>query len=201
MVNLSWSQRVADTMESLDQKFSQDELAYLALTSKVEVPIRDRLAYSLHHKFGEENIRVAREWTKHCEIKRVDIAVIDNHVPRLLLELKSFNSFNLFRPNFCRGYPNDVQKDIDKLGDYQPKEPLERIAMILVPNVLDSDPGGLSGIVKYNLWKYGVIEEDELKSAVIKNFGRFNVFAAGRIVGGRAYGIGVNVHYWIFGPY
>ena len=51
MMNSSWSQRVAETMESLDQEFSQDELAYLALTSKVELPIRDRLAHTLHRGF------------------------------------------------------------------------------------------------------------------------------------------------------
>jgi hypothetical protein len=35
-------------LEASVRSFAPNELAYLALTSKVELPIRDRLAWSLH---------------------------------------------------------------------------------------------------------------------------------------------------------
>jgi hypothetical protein len=56
-----------------------DELAYLALTSKPEFQIRDRLAYRLHHQLDEMNRRVAREW------HRVDLALLDQEKPLVLL--------------------------------------------------------------------------------------------------------------------
>ncbi|MYE01408.1 MAG: hypothetical protein F4Y03_09010, partial [Alphaproteobacteria bacterium] len=116
-MNSSWSQRVVETLKSLDQHFSRDELAYLALTSKVENPIRDRLAYLLHQKYGEEeNIFVAREWTERKKIARVDIAILDaEKKPLLLLEITAmYNSYNLFKRN-QEGFPDKVRKDIEKL--------------------------------------------------------------------------------------
>ena len=195
----SWSQRVADAMSRLGDEFEKGELAYLALTSKVENPIRDRLAYSLQRRFGEEgNIYVAREWTE--QIRRVDIAVLDGRIPRLLLEIKAmYNSYNLFRKNQA-GFPNQVGKDIDKLRSYQSKDKLEKIAMILVPNHTDRCSRDLENIVKYRLWNHQPRHKDDLKKAIESNFPPKRC-GSGCIFGGRAFGIGVDVHYWLFGPY
>ena len=202
MMNSSWSQYIADTMKSLGKEFSQDELAYLALTSKVESPIRDRLAYSLHRHFEEdENIRISREWTESGKITRVDIAILEKGKPQLFLEIKSMYSFDMFKPISNKQYPNSVQDDLNKMKAYNSDYSLDKIAMILIASPTNSRPNRLDGIVPYNLWKYGIIEENDLKSAVKKNFDQFNIFASGRIVGGCAFGIGVNVHYWLFGPY
>ena len=202
MVDPSWSQRVYDAMKRLGDEFKESELAYLALTSKVENPIRDRLAYCLHRQFKEEkNIRIAREWTEHKQISRVDIAVLDGSIPRLLLEVKAmYNSYNLFKQDLG-GFPNQVERDIGKLKRYQPKDKPEKIAMLLVPNHTNECPKYLKGTVKYNLWNHQPREEDELRNAVASNFSRFKCFNSGRVAGGRAFGIGVEVYYWLFGPY
>ena len=206
-MNSPWSRRVADTMASLGQEFAQDELAYLALTSKVENPIRDRLAYLLHQKYGEEgNIFVAREWTEPKKItgvgiERVDIAIIDEEKrPLLLLEITAmYNSYNLFKRN-QQGFPDKVRKDVEKLKRYPSKYKLEKIAMILVPNHTNSCPRDLEGVIKYRLWNHTIRCKGELRKAIKSNF-KFKHFDSGCVVGGRAFGIGVDVHYWLFGPY
>ena len=59
-----------DSLQASAKSFAAGELAYLALTSKVELPIRDRLAWCLHTSLP--NRVVAREW------KRCDLAVLDD---------------------------------------------------------------------------------------------------------------------------
>ena len=200
-MNSSWSQRVVETLKSLDQHFSRDELAYLALTSKVENPIRDRLAYLLHQKYGEEeNIFVAREWTERKKIARVDIAILDaEKKPLLLLEITAmYNSYNLFKRN-QEGFPDKVRKDIEKLKRYPSKDKLEKIAMILVPNHTNSCPRDLEGVIKYRLWNHKLRCKDELSKAIKSNF-KFKHLDSGCVAGGCAFGIGIDVHYWLFGP-
>ena len=64
--------RIQGALEALeDNCFSDNELAYLALTSKVEQPIRDRLAFALYGAIGEECV-VSREWAKPRSKKRID---------------------------------------------------------------------------------------------------------------------------------
>jgi hypothetical protein len=98
---------IIDALNAIGSDFLQNELAYLALTSKVEMPVRDKLAYKLHSNPSCKEI-VAREW------KRVDIALledkskdlkgntkayswIDNTNPKALIELKAMytGDFNL----------------------------------------------------------------------------------------------------------
>ncbi len=74
----------------MDARFGADELAFLALTSKVELPVRDRLAYALFERLPDR--LVAREW------KRVDLAVLARRptpFPVMLLEAKALYTFDL----------------------------------------------------------------------------------------------------------
>jgi len=63
---LDLSPHVGDAMRAFDK----DELAYLGLTGKIEIPIRDKLAFMLFRSLGPDAI-VCREW------ERCDIAVLD----------------------------------------------------------------------------------------------------------------------------
>ena len=56
----------------IDKEFRQDELAYLATTTKVEGPFRDRLSFLLHLDYYRSGFVVAREWN------RVDLAVLSS---------------------------------------------------------------------------------------------------------------------------
>jgi hypothetical protein len=96
----------------LDTRFAPDELAFLALTSKVERPICDRLAFSLSRRL-KESFLVAREWSPSA----VDLAVLSREAaqsPRVLLELKSWYTFDLVGRTVDR-VVGDASKDRTKL--------------------------------------------------------------------------------------
>ena len=110
-------------MSCLHGEFRKNELAHLALTSKVEKPIVDRLAYSLHRNHGdEEGVGIAREFTVPKEIRRVDLdgiqrvglAVTVNKRPRLLLEAKATSFVTIYNSSEKDKYPGMVCEDIKK---------------------------------------------------------------------------------------
>ena len=76
---------------NIDKLFGKNELAYLALTSKIENPIRDKIAVYLNNKLYEKDILIAREW------KRTDIAAIKNGVAVSLIEIKAMYTFDAIR--------------------------------------------------------------------------------------------------------
>ena len=86
---------LVETLNGLGECFLNEkgkgELAYLALTSKPEFAIRDRLAFELHKQLFPEYI-VAREW------KRIDMAILRNEdqpepVAEVVVQLKTWSLF------------------------------------------------------------------------------------------------------------
>lgn len=73
-----------ETLVRVGEAFADDELAYLAATTKIELPFRDRLAYLSHRRFEPEGVLVAREW------QRIDLAMLTaDGTPVCLVELKA----------------------------------------------------------------------------------------------------------------
>ena len=96
-IQSDWVERVADALTHLHSEFEKNELAYLALTSKIERQIVDRLAFSLHRKYGgADSVAIAREFTVSKEIQRVDLAVTVHEQPVLFLESKAMNYFHMY---------------------------------------------------------------------------------------------------------
>jgi hypothetical protein len=83
MVN--WGAEIANATKDALSAMPNDELAYLALTTKSEGPMRDRIAFHLHKTHKESEFWVAREW------KRIDLAFIgrSDREPICLVELKA----------------------------------------------------------------------------------------------------------------
>ena len=96
-------------LENCESGFRPDELAYLALTSKPELAVRDRLAYRLHEKLKQDGSLVAREY--HIGNRQhADIAILHGKdsgwTTKVLIELKVSSFFNLDRgvhPKSARG--------------------------------------------------------------------------------------------------
>jgi hypothetical protein len=106
---MTFVQRLLDILSTLDQTFHSNELAYLAVTSKVEGPIRDRIAYRLHMEL-EPDLLIHREW-RDKNNRWIDIAVTDDqNRPRQLLELKAHSA-----PTFQPGYSDMIRQDCQKL--------------------------------------------------------------------------------------
>jgi hypothetical protein len=94
-----------DEMKKIAISFNENELAYLALTSKIEFPIRDKLAYNLYKKLWGQGIIVAREW------RRSDLAFLDGGEPVFICELKAAYTFDIFKHE---DYLKLIEKDIAK---------------------------------------------------------------------------------------
>ena len=84
---------ICSTLDEVGQTFEENELAYLAATSKIEFPFRDRLAFLLHKRFESEGYLVTRELGAMST--RIDMAV-PNHKgqPICMIQLKAAYSFN-----------------------------------------------------------------------------------------------------------
>ena len=209
MTSVDWLSRVADALNHLDKEFARNELAYLALTSKVEKQIIDRLAFSLHRDFGcHGNISVAREFTVPREIQRVDLAITHGRAPRLLLEAKAMQSFNVNLPKRSRKYRARIEEDIKKLKKYSPvtsPTSLDKVVLHLTTHTSVSPDTKWNGIVKYSSRirnhrpkNIGEMKE-KLNEQLPKN--KFPIRASGEIPGGCAFNVNVIIHFRLFGPY
>jgi hypothetical protein len=73
-----------DIVRALNQcEPTSDDLAFLSLTSKVELPIRDRVAYALSQVASQTGGRIAREY------KRSDVTWLVGKVPLAIIESKA----------------------------------------------------------------------------------------------------------------
>jgi hypothetical protein len=138
----SWDTEIACATSHALRSFAKDELAYLALTSKIEDPIRDRMAFHLHTKHAVDGYLTAREW------ERVDIAVISPDAkPACLVELKAIYTFDALerRPWFV----GPVDSDLKKISQY--KAPTENIfAVVLSTHVHGTVPPQYREVVKHS---------------------------------------------------
>ena len=102
-------------ISNLYKNFLQDELAYLAITSKVERPIRDKIAFGLHENFSS-SYAICREWNDRENNKdknHTDIALIkwNDTKPSFLIELKARSV-----PGFTTNYANILKEDLLKMS-------------------------------------------------------------------------------------
>ncbi|MEV5384980.1 hypothetical protein [Streptomyces sp. NPDC052721] len=97
--SLTWA------IQKAGESFATNELAYLALTSKPEHPVRDRMAWILHN--GLPGCIAAREWSPNGDRARSDLAVLDasSHKPSAVVELKAAYTFD---------FAHDGQRAVDK---------------------------------------------------------------------------------------
>ena len=208
-----WLCRVVDGLYRLHGEFHNNELAYLALTSKVERPIVDRLAYSLHRDHGiVEDVAIAREFTILNGTKRVDLAIIENSKPCLFLEAKAMRLAKVFSPSGRSEYCKKIRSDLNKLRNYKPRSgqtKLTRLALLLVTYVDGSPAKELDGVVKYagsirNAHNKYISSEGiaDMKTQLHESFpaDQFCCVESGKgdIDGGCAFGLCVKVHFLLY---
>lgn len=148
---------INDVIEILNSgSFDAEKFAYLALTSKVENPIRDEVCYLLHKLYAGKNENkyfVAREWNKNR--KKSDLAVLEwsgNKLePKLIIEFKNCYSFDFFTEGRRKTFQNALKDDFKK-ADNIVKEVNNNIKCyaILIVTYIDSEiPENLNSIIKY----------------------------------------------------
>jgi hypothetical protein len=172
-----------------------NELAFLALTSKVELPVRDRLSFAIAQMLEAEGSLVSREWKE-----RVDIAVLSSsREPEALIELKCMYSFDIFSSAGERRFQSAVEGDRLKLKRITTKYSMKQASMyvlVLVTHPLSAPNAEYSGIIKYlkqirnaNQWT-----SKEVNAKLASSFGNFLV-STGCIPCGSWLGTQVEVHY------
>ena len=189
---------IKNSLASVGNEFRLNELAYLALTTKIEHPLRDRWAFCLYNLLPSTYI-VARDW------RRTDLAILKEEIPQVLIELKAMYAFDAALDqenisNFCDALDADEAK-AKMLAD----KSTEIYTVLLATHPLTEVPKTYDRIVKYRNYinkTYRLFaKHDEIASlaidAVDRKLSGKNIVAKGSIKGGSAFGIGTDVLYWL----
>ncbi|MDD4878729.1 MAG: hypothetical protein PHO02_06910 [Candidatus Nanoarchaeia archaeon] len=196
---------IKNELKSIQIHFKKDELAYLALTSKIELPIRDKIAFRLHKILN--TLKVAREWN------RTDLVILDSYnKPIRILELKAMYTFD--------GIDIHKEKDIfPKLlvQDFQKNKKLLQKETKCYSLLLATHPSAiiskrLQNIVKYSGGINNAFNKYRTSGAILNNckkniknklselFGKEKIIM-GTINAGRCWNNKVEIIYWLIGPY
>lgn len=197
---------LATCLNDLHNSFETDELAYLSLTSKAEHAIRDRLAFKLHISLanGDNNLFVTREWKRH----RFDLAIINEQGnPDHIVELKFYLSADLMVEDYTNVVAQAMQRDREKLTQAVDTFTSAQCFQIL----LLAQPSQAPTALQDAYLKYGPLQRrdhvnfnqnvnDRIQGhPALQGFisDHANSVATGCWNGGEAFGIAVNVHYWL----
>lgn len=185
-------------VESINQTFSEfrtSELAYLALTSKIEHAFRDRLAFLLHTLYLADGYLIAREWD------RVDlVAVGPTGLPQILIELKAAYSFDVCKeePWFSSRIATDLVK-ARKLGGTGGNV----YALLLLTHVTGNVAPRFRKLIKYSS---GINSSMQVQSVAdvlptarerIASIYASRIAAEGESAAGVAFGLEVTLCYWL----
>ncbi len=193
---------VTAALSCLGEEFTPDSLAYLALTSKDERLLCGALSRRLHGQFYDDaETLVRREWPVPGNTrKRVDVAVLRAGKPVALIEAKAAMSFDLVKGT-GRGFPvPKVVEDIGKLRGIDAAE--ERFALLFVTNTkqVPSDEHDAALPYAEERRRHGVIDEPRMMAGFRRFLGAVGYLPVvdwGRVAGGVAFGVEVDVLYWL----
>jgi hypothetical protein len=111
------AQELADLTQKSLLNFDPNSLAYLAVTGKIELPVRDALGALLTKDFPQ--MTAAREY------QRRDLVLLKNGIPQLVVEGKLWISFEasvptkLHHPNPKDGLVAAAQSDVEKMKNFR----------------------------------------------------------------------------------
>lgn len=189
---------IIGSLQSLEQEFQPNELAYLALTTKIELPFRDRWAFSLYRTL-RDSFAVSREW------KRTDLAILNGKSPEVLVELKAMYSFDAALDTVgISGFTDAMTADANKARLLAGAE-TEIYTVLLSTHPAGPFPPEMASIVKYvpginkavNRCGSGQKVQRIAREAVNETLRGRNLVATGSLDGGRAFSNRVVIDYWL----
>lgn len=123
-------------LQDLPAQFAENELAFLGATSRIDLPIRDKVAFQLHKQYGNDFL-VSREWRRFDFPGRCDIALLDKMgKPEALIQFKANAS-----PTDMGVHILEMQSDLIRLREVaQPKTEMYHIVLVATPNVVTDRP-------------------------------------------------------------
>lgn len=193
---------LAQALEAAASTFAPGELAYLALTSKVELPLRDRLAWSLSTQLPD--LVVAREW------KYTDLAILDQTATAIaLVEATALYSFDVATPDRAnvRKYRDKVEADIAKAFALLHGHQAAVFALVLVTHPMDALPLDLDGVIKYRTLIQAALNRATperiragARATLASALDPLGPATLGSLMAGTAFGVRVIIDYRIVGP-
>jgi hypothetical protein len=185
---------IVSALSRAAESFAPDELAYLALTSKVEHAVRDRLAWALQTELGDAV--VAREW------KRCDLAILDDlAVPLALIEAKAMYSFDAgsaARSRYLAWIGNDIRK-ARVLDQSSRADVFALLLSIHVEGVLDAP----AGVVKYRRdieRRSAPGLRERSRDVMLDTLAHLGPVCCGALACGSSFSAAVSVDYYLVGP-
>lgn len=195
--NITLDVAIRDAVKS----FRKNELAYLALTSKPEATLRDRIALRIRIQIARSKLLmvVAREFWK-----RVDLAVVDKTTcaPRVFVEMKCWHTANVDGLKAALG--KDISKCRNVLAQHEPRVPTY-VVLALIHQDKPVEPA-LDRVVKYqrqirrayrNRTSARVLAE--YMSSLTSAFPGMRRLAVPTFVG-KEFGVGVEIHWLVVTP-
>jgi hypothetical protein len=203
-----WTRLLADCLDSVADRMGRERLGYLAATSKVELQVRDELAFGLHQTLPDAGWQVCREWPPGHRA----LAVIGPAgEPLMELEAKALYDFDAAsatkRAQFLTGGKSshglDVAKLVASVGAGTPCYLLS-----LVTNLQGSVPLGSLTAVKYAVAHNASVKAHGTWAALAEaaQVWRRDLATLGPVAheiewdGGEVYGIRVSVTAYLVGP-
>ena len=107
-----WEQIIEKSIKNITNTYDTNELAFLAMQGKIELQLRDKIAWYIEQNF-KENYCVKREYnTPGSGREKCDLSILDknNMQPVCLIEFKAHSA-----ATFEKGYINKCTDDIDKM--------------------------------------------------------------------------------------
>ncbi|MBA0125529.1 hypothetical protein H0B56_08250 [Haloechinothrix sp. YIM 98757] len=187
----------------LTDAFEPGELAFLAVTSKAELPIRDRLAWCLAQDLGEAFI-VTREW------RRADLAILAGSNVVAQVEAKALYSFDVLREAGRQKYLGYLRADAVKMQALAALATSDRFLLSIVTDVRgEIRPELMRHVVKYTpgiTKAASLYGSDEVRSMAKERWPKgldqsFGVSTAvTHLDGGVVWGLDVGVDVFLIGP-
>lgn len=212
-------------LQTAGRSFEEGELAYLALTSQIEHPVRDRVAYAMHRRLEGTRLDVGREWTglftmgKNGEpAKRsVDLAVVEKPIrrspqipqPHGVVEFKAFYAHDAHKPHQFKHIDRQVRDDVEKSSAWWSSMG-EVFAVVLLPELRVVNKRHVphqimrkieDKVVRYDLLRdLGMVPDGKPVQEVSSRLALLGPVSHGVIDAGTESGVHVTVPYVILGP-
>ncbi|MDX3538953.1 hypothetical protein PV721_32375 [Streptomyces sp. MB09-01] len=215
-----------ECLQAAGESYEAGELAFLALGTQIENPIRDRVAFELHRRLRRTGLDVGREWTGmdtegeggRRAARRVDLAVVKRSArysrrdkamdTRGVVEFKSARTFKAQSASGLSTVYKQVTDDIAKCVTWigLMVEPI--FAVVLLPHgeIVD-DEMTADHVTKdyWEMWKAGQpVRSDAVReqaaAGVADRLAPLGPVRRGVIDGGVEFGTHVTVPYVILGP-
>ena len=197
MINL-----IENSIKNITKTYQQNELAFLAMQGKIELQLRDKMAWYIEQKNANYGY-VRREYNPYGR-KKCDIAILDqNYNPKCLIEFKA-HSLARYEKEFLDACKKDISKMkgiSQKLQKFPQKFYIFFQTEHTGNNIVDNEQGKNGMITYYKNIPIGVEKAKKYKSVqkFIYNqwdndYSQFGTINKTEIDAGESYGIGVKIH-------